>query len=312
MAAAQGNIGGKLERLLDGGAARRLLGVGLFRHAISAHHRVNAFTSSSIMPVSRWRNASALSSSARISASTSAYFFLPMVRLHTMATRAAPMAPMMAATLPPPGVAFWLARSSRNLSMALCLIMRSGHLLGESVDLLGVEHGFRGVEQLADAGAMQLQFEAADAERAEGELAEAVLALVGRLDAFDAERRLGVHVGNHLDVGIVLPGRERQELQPDGASGIDDIGVLDRSRAGRIVGGLDRLHLHPEPLLDRLGRVVALLLRARGDGDVGALLAEQSRCPHADRPGAGEYHRLLALELLRLGEKGDAGRRRGV
>jgi hypothetical protein len=35
----------------------------------------------------------------------------------------APMAPMMAAALPPPGVAFWLARSSRNFSMALCLII---------------------------------------------------------------------------------------------------------------------------------------------------------------------------------------------
>src|SRR6476659_1042140 len=238
------------------------------------------------MPVSRWRSASALSSSARISPSTSAYFFLPMVRLHTMATRAAPMAPMMAAALPPPGVAFWLARSSRNLSMALCLIMRSRHLLGERVDLLGVEHGFRGVEQLADASPMQLQFEAADAECAEGELAEAVLALVGRLDAFDAERRLGVHIGDHLDIGVVLPDREGQELEPDGACGVDDICVLDRSRASRIVCGLDRLHLDAEPLLDRIRRLVAFLLGSRRAGDVGALLAEQGRGPHADRPGA--------------------------
>ena len=77
---------------------------------------------------------------------------------------------------------------------------------------------------------MQLQLEAADAERAEAELAVPLLALVGRLDALDAERRLRVHVGDHLDIRIVLPGRERQELQADGAGGEDDIGVLDRCR----------------------------------------------------------------------------------
>src|SRR6478752_6128328 len=114
------------------------------------------------MPVSRWRSASALASRSRISPSTSAYFFLPMVRLHTMATRAAPMAPMIAAALPPPGVE---------------------HLVGA-------------FEELADAGAMQLQLETADAERAEAEFAVSLLALVHRLDAFEPERRLRVYVGD--------------------------------------------------------------------------------------------------------------------
>src|SRR5262249_14493355 len=226
-----------------------------------------------------------------------------MVRLHTMATSAAPIAPMMAAAPPPPGVAFWLASSSRNFAMALSLIMRSSQLLGEGVDLFRVEHGFGAFEQLADAGAMQFELETTDAERAKGELAKTVLAFVGRLNAFDAERRLRVHVSNPLDIGIVLPGRERQKLKPDGARGINHIDVLYRCRAGGVVGSLDHLHLDAEPVLDRLGRLVALLLRARGDGDVGAFLAEQCRGAHADRAGAGEHHALLALELLRLGEQ---------
>ena len=54
---------------------------------------------------------------------------------------------------------------------------------------------------------MQLQFEAADAERPEAELAVTLLALVGRLDAFKPERRLRVYVGDRLDGRIVLPMR---------------------------------------------------------------------------------------------------------
>ena len=42
-----------------------------------------------------------------------------------MLTSAAPMAPMMAAALPPPGVALWLASASRNGSIAVSLIV--GH-----------------------------------------------------------------------------------------------------------------------------------------------------------------------------------------
>ena len=79
-----------------------------------------------------------------------------------------------------------------------------------------------------------------------------------------------------------------------------------------VVGALDRLDLDAEALLDRLGRLIALVLGARGDGDVGALLGEERRRAHADRAGAGEHHGLLALELLRLGEQRHAGRRRGV
>src|SRR4249920_3028137 len=224
------------------------------------------------MEVSLWRSASALASSARISSSTSAYFFLPMVRWHTMATRAAPMAPMMAAALPPPGVAFWLASSSRNLSMALCLIMRSGHLLGQSVDLLGVEHRFRAFKQLADAGTMQPQFEATDAERTEAELAVPLLALVGRLDAFQAKRRLRVHVGDRLDGRVALPVRDLDQLHADGAGGEHDLRAFEVLGARCLVGALHGRNLHAEAGFDRLRRLPGTFLRPRGDHDVGTFL----------------------------------------
>jgi hypothetical protein len=43
-----------------------------------------------------------------------ANFGLPMVKLHTMLIRAAPCVPITAAALPPPGVAYLLAKLSRN------------------------------------------------------------------------------------------------------------------------------------------------------------------------------------------------------
>ena len=74
---------------------------------------LKAVTSSSIMPVSLSRSSFALASTDRTSSSTSRYFRLPMVRLHTTATNAVPKAPMIAAALPRPGVALWLASPLR-------------------------------------------------------------------------------------------------------------------------------------------------------------------------------------------------------
>jgi hypothetical protein len=48
---------------------------------------------------------------------------LPIVRLHAMLTSAAPMAPMIKAALPPPGVTLRLARLSRNAFIGLSLII---------------------------------------------------------------------------------------------------------------------------------------------------------------------------------------------
>ena len=59
-----------------------------------------------------------------ISVSTAAYFSLPTVKLPTMLTSAAPIAPMIAAALPPPGVESALASASRNFAIG-CLVIVS-------------------------------------------------------------------------------------------------------------------------------------------------------------------------------------------
>ena len=64
----------------------------------------NTSMSAWIMPVNRERMSSDCARKPCISSSTSWYFCFPTVRLATMLTRAAPIAPMIAAALPPPGV----------------------------------------------------------------------------------------------------------------------------------------------------------------------------------------------------------------
>ena len=68
-------------------------------------------------------------------------------------------------------------------------------LAGDVGDRLGVEHGVVALEQPGDARLVDLHLQAADAERAERRDAVARRAVVGHLDALDAERRDGVEVG---------------------------------------------------------------------------------------------------------------------
>ena len=87
---------------------------------------------------------------------------------------------------------------------------------------------------------MQLQLEAAEAERAEDDLAVPLDPFVGRLDAEDAERRLRVAVCDQLDRRIVLPVLFLKQRDADAAGGDDDLRALDCLRAGGVVDGLDR------------------------------------------------------------------------
>src|SRR5712692_2416497 len=82
---------------------------------------LNASASRSIIPVNRMRNSSDLRRTCFISASTSAYFFLPTVRLQTIEESAEPTAPANAAALPPPGAGEADASSSRNRE-TVCLV----------------------------------------------------------------------------------------------------------------------------------------------------------------------------------------------
>ena len=146
------------------------------------------------------------------------------------------------------------------------------------------------------------------------DLAVALLALVGGLDAFDAERRLRVDVGEHASmVGLFSQSRGLQQLQCRWRRRRTRSRHLHRLGAGRVIWRLcTGLTFTPNRASIALRRVLGALLRARGDGDVGALLAEEGRGAHADRAGAGEHHGLLALELVGLGEQRHAGRGGGV
>src|SRR5262245_843889 len=115
---------------------------------------------------------------------------------------------------------------------------------------------------------MQLQLEAADAKRAETDDAVALLALVGRLDAFETKRRLRVHIGDRLDGRIVLPVRGLEQLNADGAGGEHDLGAFNVLGTRRLIGALHWLDLHAETRLDCSRRVLGALLRARGEGDI--------------------------------------------
>ena len=95
------------------------------------------------------------------------------------------------------------------------------------INVFAVEHLVGGVKQLADAFAMQFELESAQSQRADDDLAVALLGLVGRLDAADAERRLRVAVGDELDRRIVLPILLVEQRDADGACREDDLSALD-------------------------------------------------------------------------------------
>src|ERR1700678_4278501 len=107
-----------------------------------------------------------------------------------MDTSAAPMAPMMAAALPPPGVGWPLERSSKNfsteLSVTICL---TDHRLGDGINFLHIEQQIVLLEEAADAGAMQRQLEGAEAERTEQYLAVSQRTTIVLAHAFDSRRR---------------------------------------------------------------------------------------------------------------------------
>ena len=76
----------------------------------------NALASSSTSVSSSFCSASAFSFKATISASTSAYFFFPTVRLPTIFPSAQPSAPTNALAPPPPGTGALVERISVNSS----------------------------------------------------------------------------------------------------------------------------------------------------------------------------------------------------
>src|ERR1700678_2395109 len=128
-----------------------------------------------------------------------------------MDTSAAPMAPMTAAALPPPGVGWPLERSSKNFSTELSVAICStdpgstDHGLGDGINFFRIEQQIVLLEEAADAGAMQRQLEGAEAERTEEYLAVSQRTAIVWAHAFDSRRGRGVGIGHQLQRGAVLP-----------------------------------------------------------------------------------------------------------
>src|ERR1700724_703569 len=131
-----------------------------------------AAISSSTIAVKRVRSISDSARTASISAAACSCPFFPRVTLQTMETSAAPMAPMIAAALPPPGVGAADASCSRKSSVPGD-VKSAHHCFGDRVDLFRIQHQIIPLEQAADALAMQSQFERAEAQGTEESFAMA-------------------------------------------------------------------------------------------------------------------------------------------
>src|SRR5258705_9571630 len=129
-----------------------------------------AAISSSTIAVKRARSVSDSARTASISAAACSWPFFPMVTLQTMETSAAPMAPMIAAALPPPGVGAALASCSRKSSRVPGDAKSAHHGFGDGVNLFRVQHHIVALEQAGDACAVQSQLERAEAQRPEENL----------------------------------------------------------------------------------------------------------------------------------------------
>src|ERR1700733_10229480 len=242
-----------------------------------------------------------------------------MVTLQTMDTRAAPMAPMMAAALPPPGVGLPPARSSRNFSTEDCVTdidsARTGstdHRFGDGVDLLGVEHSVVLLEQPRNAGAMQREFERAETERTEKYLAVLDQAAVALAHAFDARRRRCVGIGEQLQGGTVPPLFLLEQRDAGRARGEYDLRALDGRAALGIARRLDGSHGNAEARLNGIAGGLNDVAFAAGDRHLRAFAGEQHRRALADGTGASEHHGALACERAAVREPRHGGRSRRV
>src|SRR5690606_28089738 len=159
------------------------------------------------------------------------------------------------------------------------------------VDRFGVEDPVVALEGAGDARLVELHLEAPDAERAEGDDALALDAVVVGLHALDPERRHGVDVRDDPQAGAAHPRIARHELHARGAGRQPQLRpVLRGGRLRRVGVG---------PVLDRLadrfpagrrGRLAVRLITG-GDRHPGAEPGQQPRRPRAHGPGAGQHHR---------------------
>src|ERR1700688_1341081 len=178
----------------------------LFGSLYAAMRLSKAAMSSSTIAIRRVRSISDSARTASISAAACSCPFFPRVTLQTMETSAAPMAPMIAAALPPPGVGAADASCSRKSSTVPGEFTSAHHGFGNGVDLFRIEHHIIALEQTGDAFAMQFQLECAEAQWSEESLPVADETAIADPDPFDAGRRRRVGIRHHLERGAMQIG----------------------------------------------------------------------------------------------------------
>ena len=116
-------------------------------------------------------------------------------------------------------------------------------------------------------------------------------ALVGRLDAVDAERRHRVDVGQRLQARVLGPHRAAAGTDAGGAGRQAHVGALERARDAGLVPRLARRDVDAEACLEALARGPRAREGPGAQRDGRALPREQRRRPDADRTGAAQDHR---------------------
>src|SRR5580658_1183317 len=109
-------------------------------------------------------------------------------------------------------------------------------LLGDAQDRLGVEDGVVPLEQLGDAGLVDLHLELADTDRADADDTVTDGAIVGGLDPLDPLRWHGIEVDREPQPGAVGPCRTWGELNAGGPRVEEDLCAGD-ALAGLLGGG---------------------------------------------------------------------------
>src|SRR6266403_2540911 len=284
----------------------------VFGSLYAAMRLSKAAMSSPTIAVKRARSVSDSARTASSSATACSWPFFPMVTLQTMETSAAPMAPMIAAALPPPGVGAAPASCSRKSSRVPGDAKSAHHGFGDGVDLFRIQHQIVALEQAGDAFAMQSQFERAEAQGTEESFPMADETAIAHANPFDTRRRRRVGIGHQLERGAVLPrgGIEQHDTRRPG--GEHDMRAVDRGGACGRRRCLDRLHSGAESCLNRIARRSRDLAFAAGDVDLRSFSCQQQRRPLTHRSGSAEHDGAFAGERSTVRQPRDGCRRGGV
>src|SRR6185437_7257990 len=177
------------------------------------------------------------------------------------------------------------------------ILLAISYSSGELQNRLGIEHLIVALEETRDAGLVDLHLEPADADGAEGRDAILLLAVIGDVDASDAQRGDGVDIALHEQAGAIGPRSARHEHDAGGAGVEQDLGAVEN------LGGLvapahaGSGDLAAETLADGGTHALPFFGLARRDRHIGPRAGEETGGARSDGSRAGRDHRALALHV---------------